>query len=57
MKLDSEEQRGLLLNVLQSTTIQGDYRGIKEALPKLIALEEAITTATVEATDGRITEQ
>ncbi|MGA2160049.1 MAG: hypothetical protein ABSG90_12665 [Dehalococcoidia bacterium] len=48
MVLDSEDQRGLILNALMSQPIQGDYQGIVEMLPKFTAVVEAVKTATIE---------
>lgn len=51
MILDSEEQRRELLEIINSVPIQGDYKGLKQALVKIDSLVEAIATA--EVNDGK----
>jgi hypothetical protein len=51
MILDSEEQRQMLLEIINTVPIQGDYAGIKQTLPKMDALVEAIQMAEVK--DGK----
>jgi hypothetical protein len=48
MILDSEQQRGILLEALMNVPIQGTYQGIVETMPKFIALVEAVKTAVIE---------
>jgi hypothetical protein len=48
MILDSEEQRGIILNALMSQPIQGDLQGIIETLPKFTAVVDAVKNATIE---------
>lgn len=47
MTLDSEEQRGILLQALTSVQIQGDYKGLCELFPKMQATVEALKSAEV----------
>ena len=48
MIFDNEEQRQIILNALHSAPIQVDYLGIVQAMPKMIAVVEAVKEATIQ---------
>jgi hypothetical protein len=47
MIFDNEEQRGMVLSALMSQPIQGDLAGIVAALPKYLAVVDAVKNATI----------
>ena len=53
MKLDSEEQRKLLLEIIDSVPMQGDYAGLKKAMVAVDGLISAVQTAEIEVSDGK----
>lgn len=49
MQLDSEDQRKLLLEIINNVPMQGDYVGIKKAMVAFDELVEAVKTASIHA--------
>jgi hypothetical protein len=50
MKLDSDEQRGLLLQIIQGTPLQGSYSQVSGLVKKIDKLADAILKAEIEET-------
>jgi hypothetical protein len=48
MKLDSDEQKNLLLQIISSATLQGPYAQMKEAVGEMDKLHEAVKAAEIE---------
>ena len=48
MILDSEKQKGLLLNIISAATLQGPYAQLKEAVKEMDELYEAVKEAEIE---------
>jgi hypothetical protein len=48
LKLDSEQQRQLLLTMLVNTHIEGTLEGVSQALPEMRALVETVQRAQLE---------
>jgi len=47
MILDNEDQRSILVEIINAVPIQGDYSGVSALIPKLTALLDAVKTAGV----------
>lgn len=48
MRLDSKEQRGLLLHIIQSVPLNGNYAAVSNAMKQLEELADAINKADIE---------
>ena len=48
MKLDNEEQRKLLITIIDGTTINGNYLSALQAIEMLSKLKQVITNAKIE---------
>jgi hypothetical protein len=47
MILDSNEQKDIILQAINSMPIQGDFMGIREQMPKFEAVYDAVLTAKI----------
>lgn len=57
MILDTEDQRALLLRVIQSAPFEGSYEGAKKLVNVLSRLEQAVLAAEVAAPSPEQTEE
>ena len=48
MKLDNKEQKGLLLHIIQSIPLSGNYATVNSAMKQLEELADAINKAEIE---------